>query len=183
MEGPEVSLKGSPTVSPITYPGKANWIWADGFATPFAKVRLAREFTVSGKVKSARLIISADDVYQVWINGKPADKDFPKSGTWEIADVLDVTALLNEGSNTIAILGEDGGTLPCGVIADLQISCTDGKVINLITDKSWKGAAAGNKNWDKPAEFNKWHNAVIIAPYGAGAWSNRMKMKNNNVSK
>ena len=83
-------------LSRIPYPGKANWIWADGFATPFAKVRLAREFTVSGKVKSARLIISADDVYQVWINGKPADKDFPKSGTWEIADVLDVTALLNE---------------------------------------------------------------------------------------
>ena len=38
--------------------------------TPFSKAFLAKEFSLDKPVKKAELIISADDTYEVWINGK-----------------------------------------------------------------------------------------------------------------
>jgi hypothetical protein len=124
------------------------------------------------------LIISADDTYKVWINGKAADVDFPKSGVWDLADVINVTKFVKNGGNTIAIEGADGGVVPCGVIADLVITFADGSQLHVVTDGSWKANGELVESWQKSIIFGKWDNASVIAPYGSGPWSNKMKMKN-----
>ena len=138
---------------------------------------VCKEFACTKTVQSAKLIISADDTYQVWINGQAADRDYPKSGAWNIADLIDVTALIRNGGNVISICGEDGGIVPCGVIADLVITYTDGSVEHIVTDGSWYASDKVVADWMTPAVFTQWPKAFVVAPYGSGAWSNGMKMK------
>ena len=100
-----------------------------------------------------------------------------------MADAIDVTKFLKPGKNTITVIGEDGGTLPCGVLADLTVTAADNSKFQLITDKSWHGAASGIKNWQNPEVFSKWSKAVTVAPYGSGSWGNRMQLKNSDILK
>ena len=160
------------------YAGKASWLWVKGLErTPFSKAYLGKEFTINKKIKLAELVISADDTYNLFINEKVADKNYPKSLLWNLADVIDVTKYLKVGKNSIAIMGEDGGVVPCGVIADLHITFADGTKTNIITDGSWKANGQQVNSWQKPSIFNKWSNASVVAPYGTGPWSNKMNMK------
>ena len=165
-------------LSRVPYNGSASWLWVKGLERrPYSKAYLAKEFTLGKAVKSAQLIISADDTYKVWINGKAADVDFPKSGTWDLADVIDVTKFVNAGNNIITIEGADGGVVPCGVIADLVITFTDGSKLHVVTDGSWNANGEKVDSWQTPAVFGKWGKASVVAPYGTGPWSNKMKMK------
>ncbi len=166
-------------LSRVPYSGKACWLWVKGLErTPFSKAFLAKEFSLDKPVKKAELIISADDTYEVWINGKAADKDYPKSGVWNLADVIDVTGFIRQGGNIITIAGADGGVVPCGVIADLRITFTDDSEARIVTDGSWKANGSKVADWQTPSVFRKWNNASVVAPYGTGPWANNMKMKN-----
>jgi len=165
-------------LSRVPYDGKACWLWVKGLErVAFSKAFLCKEFTAEKEVKSARLIISADDTYEVWLNGEEADKNFPKSLLWNLADVIDVTKFVKKGNNTFTIAGADGGVVPCGVIADLLITFTDGTTMQVVTDGTWKANGTQIDNWQMPEVFNKWDNASIVAPYGSGAWSNKMMIK------
>ncbi len=164
--------------SRIPYRGNAGWLWTEANARrPYSKVWVCKEFVCGKAVKNAKLIISADDTYQVWINGEPADTDYPKSRTWNIADYIDVTALVKSGSNVISIYGEDGGIVPCGVIADLVITCADGSVEHIVTDGSWHASAKAVADWMAPAVFTRWPKAFVVTPYGSGPWGAGIMMK------
>ena len=167
--------------SRIPYRGNACWLWTEANARrPYSKVWVCKEFACTKTVQSAKLIIAADDTYQVWINGQAADVNFPKSMTYALADYIDVTSLIRTGGNVISIKGEDGGIVPCAVIADLVITYTDGSVEHIVTDGSWFASDKLVANWMTPAVFTQWPKAFVVAPYGSGAWGNNVKMKNPN---
>ncbi len=164
--------------SRIPYNGNACWLWTEANARrPYSKVWVCKEFACAKPVQSAKLIISADDTYQVWINGQAADANFPKSMMWNLADYIDVTSLIRNGGNVISIKGEDGGIVPCGVIADLVITCTDGTVEHVVTDGSWFASDKFVAGWMTPAVFTQWPKAFVVTPYGSGPWGAGMKMK------
>lgn len=86
----------------------ASWVWcarSEDVVNQYVQFR--HEFTLNDTLSAyARLLISVDTEYAVWLNGKFVDSgqycDYPGKKTF---DELDVTEMLIEGKNVLCILG------------------------------------------------------------------------------
>ena len=110
-----------------------------------------REFTASGKVKSARLYITSAGCYDAYINGKPVTETLLNPGRSDYNvdlkyQVFDVTEFIKDGKNAIGVYLGHGwfntkwnnfGT-KLGLMAMLEITYTSGKTQSVVTDKNWK---------------------------------------------
>ncbi|MBC7785781.1 MAG: family 78 glycoside hydrolase catalytic domain [Burkholderiales bacterium] len=124
-----------------------------GAASPMMR----KSFQLPAEIKSARLYITALGLYEAVINGKPVTDDRLRPG-WTDYDhrlpvqTYDVTPLLSAGGNAIGVTLGDGwycgqvgahdramhwGTRPA-LLAQLEITLTDGTRIVVGTDDSWR---------------------------------------------
>jgi alpha-L-rhamnosidase len=121
---------------------------------------LRKEFTLSGKIKSARLYASAKGLYRAFINGCRVGDDvlspgWTEYGTRLLFQTYDVTDLVRTGVNVAGFMAGPGwykGDLAgwigkrnvfgnrTAVIAQLRLEYDDGRVEIIATDESWKGA-------------------------------------------
>src|ERR1700726_458022 len=120
---------------------------------------LRYEFRVQKTIASARLYASAMGLYELQLNGQRVGDEYFTPG-WTAYDfryqyqTFDVTSALKEGDNCLgAILGDgwfrgfmigDGkrnfyGTR-LAVVAQLEITYTDGTRERVVTDESWKAS-------------------------------------------
>ena len=155
----------------------ANWIW---FPEPNADLNRAApagdrffrsHLTVpaGAKPKSAVLIVSVDDEYTLFVNGKEAGKMEEKDG-WRRPKRYDLAPLLGEGENVIALATKNRESA-AGVCAKLFLQYADKDPQVLVTDKQWKVGNQSADGWTSAA-FNDgaWKAAVEIAPFGKGIW-------------
>lgn len=140
----------------------ANEWEADWIATPVELngepcPKLAREFSVSGKVKRARMYATALGLYELYLNGKRVGEDYFTPGWTNYKSRLqyqtyDVTNLLKDGDNewsgtlgngwykgNLAWEGQKeifGNRL--GLLAQLHIELEDGSEVVIKTDREWQ---------------------------------------------
>ena len=177
---PELDKKGNPfhkyieyKLHAVMYDGKANWIWEkDNMAVVSSKVWLGKGFVIDKPVKSAKLLIAADDIGIAYCNGQPLGK----IDGWNLLKEFDLTKLVRQGGNLLSVSAEDAGGLPCGVLAELKIETADGEIISIISDATWQTSAKETADWLTPAAVQKWSQAAIIAPYGGGSWGKRVQL-------
>ncbi len=107
-----------------------------------------KEISVDKKVRRAKLFITADDLYKLYINGDivgegPA-QSYPHAYNYNCYDITD---LLKNGENTIAVHVYYQGLFNIymvsadnlsGMIAELEIEYQDGEKELIVTDRSWK---------------------------------------------
>ena len=162
------------------YTGHANWIWEKNSAQkPYSQVCLARSIELNRPILSAQLQITADDDYRVFINGQFLGSDCQgEKGSWSTMETYNCLSLLKNGLNAITVAGADAGSLPCGVLLDLEIVFTDGTRMQCISDETWHAVTGSVSDWHNPAVFNTWPQAVKIASYGQGAWRNGVTVTN-----
>lgn len=120
---------------------------------------LRREFTVSSTVAAATLRITAQGIYVAFINGQRVGDEELRPGFTQYTkrievQTYDVTALLREGVNVIAVQLADGwfrgayGILQVpdqwgehvALLAELCVSTSDGAETRLTTDADWRVA-------------------------------------------
>lgn len=108
-----------------------------------------KNFTqIRGGIKSARLFITADDVYKLYFNsefiGEGPAQSYPFSYNYNCYDVTD---LIKQGENAIGVHVYYQGLFNiylvsadnlCGMICQLEINYDDGSVEFVTTDSSWK---------------------------------------------
>ena len=125
-------------------PDKAFWIGSDhAFDLAETYLNFRRDITVDAPPKSAKLAITADSRYRLWINGHyfcrgPA-RCWPHA---QQVDEFDIAAFLNSGKNSIAVQVYSPGYSnfayvhrgACGLLAWLEV---DGETA-LVTDQSWR---------------------------------------------
>ncbi|KAH8882382.1 hypothetical protein GQ53DRAFT_885379 [Thozetella sp. PMI_491] len=121
--------------------------------------RLFRKaFSVTGEIDHARLYVTAQGVYEAEINGQRVGDYFLAPG-WTAYDgrlqyqTYDVTAALSQSENVLGVraaegwfsgrLGWDGGFRNIwgdrtAVLAQLEITYTDGSVDTVASDSSWE---------------------------------------------
>lgn len=184
---------------------QAEWIGAalrGGPRSPIPAPYLRKEFTLSGAVTSARLYITALGLYECSINGQIVGEDALTPGWTDYHkrvryQVYDVAGLLREGANAIgAILGDGWAVGHIGwshrqqyfdrplLLAQLEITLSDGSTIRVASDGNWKQTFAAVLNndllmgeeydarlempgWDSPGfDDSRWYAVQVFADPG-----------------
>jgi hypothetical protein len=122
---------------------KANWIWLDAEPRPRnAIVEFRCSFDLKKTLKSARVLISADSRYALWLNGirigHGPPRNFPNHYEF---DIHDVTRFLRRGQNTLRVIAQHWGegnfqsfVSRAGLILEMQSGATTWAA----TDNSWE---------------------------------------------
>jgi hypothetical protein len=153
-----------------------DWIWypeGEPARDAPAEARFFRHvFEIPAKgIKRARMVISADDKFQLIVNGS-------KSGSgadWHSPSDFEVTALLKPGKNVLAIRAENAKSgvsqNPAGLNANLHIDFADGTATTVHCDATWRTAKAAPEGW-ATLDFvdSSWVPAASIARFGDGPW-------------
>ena len=125
---------------------QAKWIWIKGEDKPRNLFLMFRKrFRVPRGLKSARLAITADSRYLLYINGERVGQGPPRSFPWrQNYDVYDIAPYLRRGDNVVAVLVNHYGHSTFqyvqgrgGLLCQIEIETDRGtKVIG--TDRSWR---------------------------------------------
>lgn len=143
---------------------KPQWIWAAPKAKPGQTIWVRRTFNLEGPAKGARLSVSADNTWELWVNGEFAGR----GDEWATPKRINAEKFLKPGANTIAIkAGNDASDM-----AGLVVRVERGKAVLLESDTTWKASAADpGAGWEKPETADgTWPAAVKVAQLGDAPW-------------
>jgi len=164
-----------------------------GPRTPVPSPYFRKEFELSSEVQSARLYITSLGIYEANLNGQQVGTEVFTPG-WTDYDqrvqyqVYDVAELLTPGSNTIGAVLGDGWY--CGhvawegrqrygdrpkLLAQLEITLTDGRIQAISTDETWETAVGPlleadlvmGEAYDARIELENWSPAITY-PHPTG---------------
>jgi hypothetical protein len=154
-----------------------DWIWfpegdpTTGAPTERRFFRRRFELPANAKIKRARLLVSADNKFDAWINGQRVGS----GADWHAPMRFEVAENLKAGTNVIAIRAEnvpppETGN-PAGMIATLEVEFDEGKSFTLLTDGRWRCAKTASSGWTKlDWDDSSWAESKVLAPYGKGPW-------------
>ena len=153
---------------------QATWIWSgEGNPTESAPAgsRFFRRLVTledGAKITSARLFMTADDAFEVWINGKSVDNGADIQKVFEI----DVRNWLKPGVNIVAIEAVNGGRTPnpAGLVGSMQITFNDGRIEEITTDRQWKTATHVRQGWAEAMSVESWSPAKELGAFGMAPW-------------
>ena len=140
------------------FSSSARWIWSVDATRPYHNiVCFRRTFDVSGDVAEARLLITADARYEVFVNGEWLGHGPARAwqSQWPV-DPYDVRGVLRPGRNVIAVRVQHFGLATfqylhadAGLIA--QLDWRDGRgEQRIVTDESWRANANSGYHWPVP---------------------------------
>ena len=153
----------------------ARWIWlAEGnpaVSAPVGTRYFRRSFNVADKasVESARVFMTADNSYELWINGRLAGK----GDNFHVAGMFDIKPLLRSGLNVLAVVAENGGSSPnpAGLAGTLLMNFRDGHALTLPTDKTWQTTQSAQGPWKTETTLpGDWQAAMELGPMGMAPW-------------
>ncbi|MFI1732218.1 alpha-L-rhamnosidase [Streptomyces acidicola] len=155
----------------------SSWIWYPegdpASSAPAATRWFRRTVGLPDDITAATLVISADNVYAVSLNGAElahTDLDTDNEG-WRRPAVIDVLDQVRPGRNTLAVSAANATAGPAGLICVLALTTSSGEQ-RIYTDASWKATnqePAGN--WRAPDfDDSAWQEAKVAAVWGAGPW-------------
>lgn len=143
------------------------WIWAplqgDPRRYPPEVCYFRKEFNIKGSVLSALLIIAAKDDYQLYVNGRYVGSGDPKS--YNVLKEYDVTKMMRDGKNVIAIRGVVSGGLR-GVYVQGRVVYENKKEVvelGIVSDEEWQVSRKRIGGWNK-ADLNTsdWEYAQVL---------------------
>lgn len=154
---------------------QAQWIWYPE-GNPAAAVEpctrgFHRVFTIDSErpLQAAQLEITADNDFQVWINGtKIAQGD-----NFHIIYTADVRGLLKPGVNVLAVTATNGGDgpNPAGLIACLRAVYGDGSELLIPTDGRWQATRDPNQDGRSSiASSQRWVKAKTLGAAPMSPW-------------
>ncbi|MEM8485553.1 MAG: DUF1549 domain-containing protein [Bacteroidota bacterium] len=166
---------------------EAGWIWhrervVDRDVLPKPGKRYFRHsFTLTADtIEQAEALVAVDHSFTLYVNGNAVatGKD------WRRVQRLDLKQHLVEGTNVLAIAGENEGELPnpAGVLFSLQVTSPKGAVQQIISDDSWRSVAEPPANgWEQPAfDDSTWPQVRRYASFNRSHWGQLLDFRHNN---
>ena len=149
---------------------KASWIWS---AESNTVCDLRKVFTLDSKPTNATILITADNGYDLSVNGARVGSDTgAASEVWQSVERYDITTRLVKGRNIIGIHGIDLGGVRA-VVAAVRIEVKGRPPLDLVTDGTWR-AADGKQDVDYShpefVEGPDWREAEVVGPMGMAPW-------------
>lgn len=123
---------------------RAQWIWSASAGGDDVFVYFRKSFYLTQNPTSALLRVTADDDYWLYVNGEFVGSDSHYFGNapefhWQTAEIYNVTSLLREGKNVIAVRVYDWGLYE-GLLVDCTIEGSELSPINFwVAFPRWIG--------------------------------------------
>ena len=157
----------------------AKWIWhppvageaPNAFDAGTRYFRAELSLPESPALRSAEIIITCDNLFVLYINGRPMGESETDMGGWSRPRRFDLSALLSPGRVVLAV--EAINTLPgaSGLLVRFEAKLQNDKQIVLVSDAGWKTTDTATGNWEQPDfDDQKWARAEVVGEYGAGPW-------------
>jgi hypothetical protein len=175
IRGRELEKNRELTPSAGSRLGSAKWIWHKegnpAVAAPAGRRYFRRVVNADAGsgIDSARLVMTADNSFECWVNGKRAGSGDNFARTY----LMNIAPLLKPGANLIAVAAENASDKPnpAGLIASLTIKYRNGRTLEVSTDQTWESASAVQDNWTSGAtSTGVWSSAVELGPLGMQPW-------------
>jgi hypothetical protein len=153
----------------------ANWIWypegnpAEDAPPGKRYLRRAFDLEAGSAVTEARMVMTADNSFECWINGRRAGS----GDDWSRFYSMDVTSLIKSGANLVAVAAVNGADVPnpAGLIGFLCITFADGHKQCVSTDGQWQAALEAGGDWTTDAVAPAaWKPAMVLGPMGMAPW-------------
>ncbi|MFW6457553.1 MAG: alpha-L-rhamnosidase N-terminal domain-containing protein, partial [Planctomycetota bacterium] len=145
-------------MSSVGFNDKTRWIWTPDASHSANNYTCFRHtFKLTPPLQSARILITADARYEMFINGEWLGNGPPRSWTtpWPV-DQYDVARAMKPGDNVIAVLVHDIGVSTFqyilgapGLIAELELHDQKGHRY-VVTNSSWQCKAHQGYAWPVP---------------------------------
>ncbi len=158
----------------------ALWIWyregdpIKGIADCVRYFRRSLHIPHRSKIESAKLAMTADNQFNVFINGNKVS-----GSSFHIPFEVEVRDFLREGGNVIATEVENIGDrpkTPAGLIGALEVKFEDGERLYVRTDSTWICCKDEEKGWmRKDFDDSDWSKALALARCGIKPWGDVSK--------
>jgi alpha-L-rhamnosidase len=125
------------------------------------------------KIRKATFAGTADNSFDLFVNGKRAGQSDGSAEGWRNPVELDVTSLLHPGPNQLAIAAVNGGDKPnpAGLIGRLVVEFESGPALTERVGKGWKTSKEKLERWtDAGLDDSAWQSAQELVPFGGGPW-------------
>ena len=143
------------------------WIWfrkSDDAETRYFR----KSFMLDGPVSSAELMTTADDGFEVFLNGRRV----LAGRRWQTPYKADVKDRLRTGRNVLAIRAYNGDSSAAALLVQLTLTTPAGKQV-FISDNSWKAEDRELPNWNQIAiDDAAWPTAESLGRLGMQPWGN-----------
>lgn len=173
------ALAGAGPAGAATVFSGAKWIWYSSVPMPAsidfpagaAWFRGGFDLPAGAQVATAELAITADNLWLVQINGKPAASGEMDPNAWSRARRIDVAGLLHGGHNVVAIEAVNTASGPAALLACLQIRLADGTNLTWQTDNALKCSDREQADWAQPGfDDTTWQAAHVVGDFGMAPW-------------
>ena len=136
-DGDVVRFEQTDSAAPDAAPSQAVWIWSNDLAQspPGERLTFRKTFTLADPAIHGRLVVTADNEAQVFLNGKHV----ATCTDWMHPVSQSVTSELRPGGNTILVSAANapaGG--PAALKVELRATLADGSNALVATDDSWE---------------------------------------------
>lgn len=148
--------------APLDIHGVGSWIWDSKYYNR-QECRFWKSFEIppGASVKSARLRISADNFYTVFLDGQAIGQ----GSDWRVLIEYDLSLLLDSGTHVLAVAAANDFE-NAGLVVGLLVELSDGRLIEVASDETWRIAPGNEPAWkERPASSAAWPAAKVLYPY------------------
>ena len=161
----------------------SSWIWhpeEDGAASAAVGTKYFRRVIQidTTTLSAARMLVSADNSYTLWINGK----EVHQGADWRTPDKFSIKEYLKQGDNVIALSVNNSEASAAGLIAALMLQGKNGKAQTIGTDGSWLAGTSEVNGWrDDVKAPGGWKATRVMGPVGMAPWGLSASRQNGSL--
>ena len=171
--GAEKARKAQAPEPPLPKLEAAKWVWdAPGARTEGElSCYFRREVELPGKPQSATVLVTADNGYDLYVNGSVVGSDVGyDTPYWQSVEKYDIAHLLKAGRNALAIRGTNLGG-PAGLIAAVRIDVQGRPPVEIQTDRTWRLVLSSETGWThEDFDASAWKPAAELGKWGMKPW-------------
>ena len=164
--------------APLDFDG-AKWIWySPGAEVPLGELPAAANYMrgnldvpEDAKIESADVIATCDNLFVLYLNGKPVGESGANNNAWGSPMRWDVTGWIVPGRNFIAVKAVNTLPGPGGMILKLSVHLAGGQELVLNSDATWLCESREQPSW-QAIDFDDthWNDARVVGQYGDTPW-------------
>lgn len=154
-----------------------HWIWTpegdphDRAPAGTRYFRTVLTLPADASIKSAWALVTADDQFVLFVNGKQAARSDGQGFAWQRPQTVRIEHLLHPGTNAIAIEATNSAESPAGVLARFRVHLASGLDITKDTGGDWICSSTAQDAWQTAASLPAdWVKAMDLGAYGVGPW-------------